>query len=99
MGLDSRPSSIRSAVEGSLRRLRRDHVDVLYQHRPDPDVPVVPPPAGAQGSVFNPLPPGYGHHLPFVYLMWALVVVILYFPCAWYAGLKARRKDWWLSYT
>jgi aryl-alcohol dehydrogenase-like predicted oxidoreductase len=40
VGLDSRPSSIRSAVEGSLRRLRRDHIDVLYQHRPDRDVPV-----------------------------------------------------------
>lgn len=40
VGLDSRPRSIRQAVEGSLRRLRRDYVDVLYQHRPDPDVPV-----------------------------------------------------------
>jgi aryl-alcohol dehydrogenase-like predicted oxidoreductase len=40
VGLDSRPHSIRAAVEGSLRRLRRDHVDVLYQHRPDPKVPV-----------------------------------------------------------
>ncbi len=39
-GLDSRPKSIRFAVEGSLRRLRRDYVDVLYQHRPDPAVPV-----------------------------------------------------------
>jgi aryl-alcohol dehydrogenase-like predicted oxidoreductase len=39
-GLDSRPHSIRSAVEGSLRRLRRDHVDILYQHRPDPKVPI-----------------------------------------------------------
>jgi aryl-alcohol dehydrogenase-like predicted oxidoreductase len=40
VGLDSRPRSIRSAVEGSLRRLRREYVDALYQHRPDPDVPV-----------------------------------------------------------
>lgn len=40
VGLDSTPPSIRSAVEGSLRRLRRDHVDVLYQHRPDPSVPI-----------------------------------------------------------
>lgn len=39
-GLDSRPQSIRSAVEGSLRRLRRDYIDVLYQHRPDPNIPV-----------------------------------------------------------
>lgn len=40
VGLDSRPHSIRLAVEGSLRRLRRDHLDMLYQHRPDPAVPV-----------------------------------------------------------
>ena len=45
-----------------------------------------------------PNPPGYGHGLPFVYAMWALVVVALYWPCAWFAALKARRKDWWLSY-
>lgn len=38
--LDSRPARIREALEGSLRRLRTDHVDVLYQHRVDPDVPI-----------------------------------------------------------
>jgi len=43
-------------------------------------------------------PPGYGHGLPFAYAIWALAVVLLYVPCAWYAALKARRKDWWLSY-
>jgi aryl-alcohol dehydrogenase-like predicted oxidoreductase len=36
--LDSRPEHIREALEGSLRRLRTDHVDLLYQHRVDPDV-------------------------------------------------------------
>lgn len=41
---------------------------------------------------------GYGHGLPFVYLMWALAIVLLYAPCAWFAGVKQRRKDWWLSY-
>ena len=40
VGLDSRPQSIRLAVEGSLRRLRREYIDVLYQHRPDPAVPI-----------------------------------------------------------
>lgn len=40
VGLDSSPNSIRLAVDGSLRRLRRDHLDVLYQHRPDPAVPI-----------------------------------------------------------
>src|SRR3954471_24438024 len=38
--LDSRPAHIREALEGSLRRLRTDHVDLLYQHRVDPDVPI-----------------------------------------------------------
>src|SRR4051794_41072746 len=39
-GLDSRPQHIREAVEGSLRRLRVDAIDLLYQHRVDPDVPI-----------------------------------------------------------
>ena len=39
-GLDSRPATIRRAVEGSLRRLRLDCIDLLYQHRVDPAVPI-----------------------------------------------------------
>jgi aryl-alcohol dehydrogenase-like predicted oxidoreductase len=39
-GLDSRPASLRFAVEGSLRRSRRDCIDLVYQHRQDPAVPV-----------------------------------------------------------
>lgn len=39
-GPDSRPATIRRAVEGSLRRLRTDYIDLLYQHRVDPKVPV-----------------------------------------------------------
>jgi aryl-alcohol dehydrogenase-like predicted oxidoreductase len=39
-GLISRPEHIRKAVEGSLRRLRTDRVDLLYQHRVDPTVPI-----------------------------------------------------------
>lgn len=39
-GMDSRPAHIREAVEGSLRRLQTDHVDLLYQHRVDPAVPI-----------------------------------------------------------
>lgn len=38
--LNSRPDHIRRAVEGSLRRLRTDHIDLLYQHRVDPKVPL-----------------------------------------------------------
>jgi aryl-alcohol dehydrogenase-like predicted oxidoreductase len=39
-GVDSRPETIRSSVEESLRRLRTDYIDLLYQHRVDPDVPI-----------------------------------------------------------
>lgn len=38
--LNSRPEHIREAVEGSLRRLKTDIIDLLYQHRVDPDVPI-----------------------------------------------------------
>jgi uncharacterized membrane protein len=47
---------------------------------------------------FSP-PPGWGFSLPVVYAVWAFVVVAMYGPCAWFAGLKARRKDAWLSYV
>jgi aryl-alcohol dehydrogenase-like predicted oxidoreductase len=40
MVLNSRPDNIRTAVEGSLRRLQTDHVDLLYQHRVDRAVPI-----------------------------------------------------------
>jgi aryl-alcohol dehydrogenase-like predicted oxidoreductase len=39
-GLDSRPEHVREAVEGSLRRLNTDRIDLLYQHRVDPAVPI-----------------------------------------------------------
>lgn len=39
-GLDSRPDHIREAVDGCLQRLNTDHVDLLYQHRVDPTVPI-----------------------------------------------------------
>jgi aryl-alcohol dehydrogenase-like predicted oxidoreductase len=39
-GLDSRPETIKRGVEGSLKRLRTDRIDLLYQHRVDPAVPI-----------------------------------------------------------
>jgi aryl-alcohol dehydrogenase-like predicted oxidoreductase len=39
-GLDSRPEHIKEAAEGSLKRLRTDVIDLYYQHRVDPDVPI-----------------------------------------------------------
>ena len=46
---------------------------------------------------FSP-PPDWGYSLPVVYLVWALVVVTMYPLCRWFAGLKQRRSDVWLSY-
>jgi aryl-alcohol dehydrogenase-like predicted oxidoreductase len=40
VGLDSRPQHIREVVEASLKRLRTDRIDLLYQHRVDPAVPM-----------------------------------------------------------
>ena len=40
VGLNSRPESIRASVEGSLKRLNIDTIDLLFQHRVDPDVPI-----------------------------------------------------------
>lgn len=39
-GLDSRPARIRQATDNSLRHLGTDHIDILYQHRLDPNVPI-----------------------------------------------------------
>src|SRR4026209_1731523 len=39
-GLDSRPERIRQVAEASLKRLRTDRIDLFYQHRVDPDVPI-----------------------------------------------------------
>jgi uncharacterized membrane protein len=48
----------------------------------------------------GPSPEGYsyGFDLLPTYIAWIAVVVMLYLPSKWFAGLKARRKDWWLSY-
>jgi aryl-alcohol dehydrogenase-like predicted oxidoreductase len=40
LGFDSRPDHIRASVDGSLQRLRIDSIDLLYQHRVDPNVPI-----------------------------------------------------------
>ena len=43
-------------------------------------------------------PPGWGFSLPIVYLVWAFVVLALYPLCRWFAALKQRRSEPWLSY-
>jgi hypothetical protein len=46
-----------------------------------------------------PVPDGYAWSLGLLYLVTAAVVVALYFPCRWYAGVKARRREAWLTYV
>jgi uncharacterized membrane protein len=43
-------------------------------------------------------PPGWGYSLPIIYLIWLVVVLTLYPMCKWFAGVRQRRSDWWLSY-
>ena len=47
----------------------------------------------------NPPPPeGYAWSLALLYLVWIVALGMLYVPCRWFAELKVRRRDWWLSY-
>ncbi len=64
--------------------IREGHIDAwLYANHP----------MGA-----GPAPPGYTWSLALLYLVWAACVTLLYFPCRWYAQLRANRKSRWLSY-
>lgn len=54
---------------------------------------VVPPAFG--GSIY---PPDYGYGLAGVYSIWLLVIFLLYPACRWFADLKQKRRDVWLSY-
>jgi uncharacterized membrane protein len=47
---------------------------------------------------FLQVPQQWGFSLPVVYLAWILVVATLYPACRWFAAVKRRRSDWWLSY-
>ncbi|MEO8030414.1 MAG: heparan-alpha-glucosaminide N-acetyltransferase domain-containing protein [Gemmatimonadota bacterium] len=46
---------------------------------------------------FSP-PPDWGYGLPVVYLLWVAIVFMVYPLSRWFAGVKQRRSDWWLSY-
>ncbi len=64
--------------------------------------------SSAARFVFNPLPSmggpaklfpaNFGYGLWAVYGVWLLVLILLYPVCRWFANVKARRRDWWLSY-
>ena len=46
----------------------------------------------------GPVPQGYEWSLGLLYLVFAIAIAVLYLPCRWYADLKSRRRDGWLSY-
>ena len=45
-----------------------------------------------------PVPDGYAWGLPLLYLVWAVAIVILYFPCRWFTSIKTGGTAWWLRY-
>ncbi len=57
---------------------------------------LIPPPS--MGSMRNVFPANYGYDLWMVYVVWFAVIAMLYPLCRWFAGVKQRRSDWWLSY-
>jgi len=57
---------------------------------------LLPPPS--MGSAMDAFPANYGYSLWFVYAVWVAVIVMMYPMCRWFAHLKQRRHDWWLSY-
>jgi uncharacterized membrane protein len=56
---------------------------------------IAPPSMGSPSELF---PVGYGFPLWTVYAVWVVVLLLLYPVCLWFARLKQRRHDWWLTY-
>lgn len=56
------------------------------------------PATGFLSPLFAGAPEGWGFNLLQTYGFWALILAILYLPTRWFAGVKARRRDWWLGY-
>jgi uncharacterized membrane protein len=69
-----------------LAWLRYGHAEFLWQ------------PLRSMGGDFATYPAHYGYSLWSTYVIWICVVAGLYPLCLWFARLKQRRKDWWLSY-
>jgi uncharacterized membrane protein len=64
---------------------RYGQVHWMFESPGLPNFPITPPPA-------------WGYSLPIVYLLWVVVVLTLYPLCRWFAGVRQRRSDAWLSY-
>jgi uncharacterized membrane protein len=56
-------------------------------------------PVPSMGGPRDLFPPDFGYSLWVVYLVWVGIVAAVYPLCRWFAGFKARRRDWWLSYV
>lgn len=50
------------------------------------------------GGLRDLFPPGFGYPLWVVYVVWVALVTSLYPLCRWFAAVKARRQEWWVSY-
>jgi uncharacterized membrane protein len=55
-------------------------------------------PLPSTGGPADRFPPQFGYDLWVAYLVWIAIVLGLYPVCRWFAGIKARRRDWWLGY-
>jgi uncharacterized membrane protein len=55
-------------------------------------------PVPSMGGPSELFPTQFGYDLWVVYLVWAIIVLALYPACRWFAAIKAKRRDWWLSY-
>ena len=64
---------------------RYGHVHWMFESARFPNFPITKP-------------PDWGYSLPIIYLVWIIVVVTLYPLCRWFAGVRQRRRDFWLSY-
>ena len=60
-----------------------------------PFLPIAPPSMGGSNELF---PADYGFPLWTAYAVWVVVLLLLYPACLWFARLKQRRHDWWLTY-
>jgi uncharacterized membrane protein len=55
-------------------------------------------PVPSMGGPVKLYPPDFGYDLWVAYLVWATIVIGVYPACRWFAGVKARRREWWISY-
>lgn len=67
----------------------------LVRYGRAPFLLLAPPSMGGDAKLF---PPNYGYPLWTVYVVWIVILLLLYPLCRWFARLKQRRHDWWLSY-